>query len=135
MEIRGRTCVVTGGASGIGRALCCRFAADGVRGVVVADRDGEGAAAVASEIGEGAIAVTVAVAVEEQVQEMVARAEAAFGDIDLMFSNAGPRALRRERCYCSSEPPSRLAPRWALGRNRRMPTTQNQSGDGIVAML
>lgn len=89
MKIQGKSCVVTGGASGIGRALCRRFAADGARGVVVADRDGEGAAAVASEIGEGAIAVTVDVAVEEQVQDMVARAETAFGDIDLIFSNAG----------------------------------------------
>ncbi len=89
MKIQGKSCVVTGGASGIGRALCRRFAADGARGVVVADRDGDGAAAVASEIGEGAIAVAVDVAVEEQVQDMVARAEAAFGDIDLIFSNAG----------------------------------------------
>ena len=89
MKIEGRNCVVTGGASGIGRALCRRFAADGARGVVVADRDGDGARTVADEIGAGAIAVTVDVAVEDQVQEMVARAEAAFGDVDLMFSNAG----------------------------------------------
>ena len=91
MKIQGRNCVVTGGASGIGRALCRRFAADGARGVVVADRDGDGARTVADEIGDGAgaIAVTVDVAVEEEVQEMVARAEAAFGDVDLMFSNAG----------------------------------------------
>ena len=89
MEIQGRNCIVTGGASGIGRALCRRFAADGARGVVVADRDGGGAMKVADEIGERAIAVTVDVAVEKQVQDLVARAEAAFGNIDLMFSNAG----------------------------------------------
>ncbi len=89
MEIQGRNCVVTGGASGIGRALCRRFAADGARGVVVADRDADGAAAVAEEIGAAAIAVTVDVAVESEVQDMVARAEAAFGDVDLIFSNAG----------------------------------------------
>ncbi len=89
MEIRGRNCVITGGASGIGRSLCRRFSALGARGVVVADRDGDGAAAVAAEIGSGAIAVTVDVAVETEVQDMVARAEAAFGDVDLIFSNAG----------------------------------------------
>ncbi len=56
---------------------------------MVADRDGDGAAAVAAEIGDRAIAVTVNVAVESEVRQMVATAEEAFGDVDLIFSNAG----------------------------------------------
>ena len=47
MELRDRICVVTGGASGIGRALCRRFAAEGARAVVVVDRDADGAVATA----------------------------------------------------------------------------------------
>ena len=53
MDVNGAVVVVTGGASGIGRALARRFAADGAAGVVVADLDGEGAERVADEIGGG----------------------------------------------------------------------------------
>jgi NAD(P)-dependent dehydrogenase (short-subunit alcohol dehydrogenase family) len=79
--------VVTGGASGIGRALCRRFAVEGARGVVVADLDGAGAEAVAREI--GGLAVATDVAHEAEVQRLVARAIAAYGPIDLFCSNAG----------------------------------------------
>ena len=53
MELQGKHVVVTGGASGIGEALCRRFAADGARGVVVADIDQIGAKRVAGEVGMG----------------------------------------------------------------------------------
>ncbi|MGH8973954.1 MAG: SDR family NAD(P)-dependent oxidoreductase, partial [Acidimicrobiia bacterium] len=55
MKLAGSVAVVTGGASGIGRALCRRFAAEGAS-VVVADLDGAGAAAVAAEVGGRAVA-------------------------------------------------------------------------------
>src|SRR5690242_8058392 len=51
MKLSGKVVVVTGGANGIGRALCRRFAAEGARAVVVADIEGAAAQAVASEIG------------------------------------------------------------------------------------
>ena len=51
MDVKGSVVVVTGGASGIGRALARRFAQEGASGVVVSDLDGEGAKRVADEIG------------------------------------------------------------------------------------
>lgn len=87
MQIRDKVVVVTGGGSGIGRALCHRFAQEGARGVVVADWDGDSARQVADEI--GGLAVPVDVAIESQVQRLVEQANDAFGPIDLFCSNAG----------------------------------------------
>ena len=60
MQIIGKTIVVMGGANGIGRALCRRFATEGARAVVVADLDGAAAKRVADEIGGVAIETDVA---------------------------------------------------------------------------
>jgi len=87
MELKGSVAVVTGGASGIGRALCRRFAAEGARGVVVADLDEAGAAAVAKEI--AGLSIRCDVGDEKQIVELVRRAEEAYGQIDLFCSNAG----------------------------------------------
>jgi len=92
VDLAGRSVVVTGGASGIGRALCRAFARQGVRGVVVADLDGDGARAVAEELtdqGFPAIAVAMDVADETQVAALVAEAESAFGVLDVFCANAG----------------------------------------------
>lgn len=87
MELRDRVVVVTGAASGIGRALARRFAAEGAAAVVVADRDGDGAATVAAEFGGMPIALDVGdeVAIERCVRDVESR----FGRIDLFTSNAG----------------------------------------------
>ena len=60
MQLTNKIIVVTGGAHGIGRALCRRFAAEGARAVVVADLDGATATRVADEIGGVAIETDVA---------------------------------------------------------------------------
>src|SRR5215204_2653529 len=85
MELRDRICVVTGGASGIGQALCQRFAAEGARAIVVVDRDADGALATASALGTRAVARTADVTVEAVVE----RTEEEIGPIDLFASNAG----------------------------------------------
>jgi NAD(P)-dependent dehydrogenase (short-subunit alcohol dehydrogenase family) len=87
MILRDKVTVVTGGANGIGRALCRRFAAEGARGVVVADVDAAGAQRVAAEI--GGLAVPADVSAETGLIALAERATAAFGRIDLFCSNAG----------------------------------------------
>jgi NAD(P)-dependent dehydrogenase (short-subunit alcohol dehydrogenase family) len=89
MELEGRVAVVTGGASGIGRAIARSVAAEGARGVVVADLDGPGAQTVASEIGEGAAGIACDVSSQEQVDRLLDDAEDAFGPVDVFFANAG----------------------------------------------
>lgn len=87
MQVKDKVVVITGGANGIGRALCRRFAQEGARGVVVADIDGDGARTVADSI--GGVAVIADVAKEEDNVRLVAAATAAFGQIDLFCANAG----------------------------------------------
>ena len=87
MNLADRVIVVTGGANGIGRALCERFARESPRGIVVADIDFDKAKLVAYEI--GGLAVACDVAQEEQVQQLIADAESKYGPIDLFCANAG----------------------------------------------
>jgi NAD(P)-dependent dehydrogenase (short-subunit alcohol dehydrogenase family) len=87
MQLKDKVIVVTGGAHGIGRALCRRFAAEGARGIVVADRDSEGAEQVAGAI--GGLAVAVDVGVEADLIRLVQTATSTYGPIDLFCSNAG----------------------------------------------
>ena len=89
MELAGKVAIVTGGASGIGRALALRFAAEGAAGVVVADLDGAGAAAVAAQIGPRALGAGCDAADEAQLGALVDRAEASVGAVDLFCANAG----------------------------------------------
>jgi NAD(P)-dependent dehydrogenase (short-subunit alcohol dehydrogenase family) len=86
MEVSGKSVVVTGAASGIGRALAERFAQEGAR-LVLSDRDGEKGEGVAR--GVGAVFVVADVAVEADVRRLVDRAVALHGAVDLYCSNAG----------------------------------------------
>lgn len=87
MEIKGKTIVVTGGASGIGKALCEAFHEAGARTVVVADIDVPGAEAVAARIAGAAVYCDVSR--EQQIRHLIAETEAHHGPIDLFCSNAG----------------------------------------------
>ncbi|MCF3963355.1 bifunctional aldolase/short-chain dehydrogenase [Streptomyces fuscigenes] len=85
-----RVALVTGAASGIGRAVARRLAAEGAC-VVIADLDGESASAVAKELGgaDRAVAVAVDVTDEEQIAAAFRAGVLAFGGIDLVVNNAG----------------------------------------------
>ena len=94
MDLKGRTAVVTGGASGIGRALILRFARDGAN-VVVADVDEPGTVAVAGEaqaLGVKALAVRTDVSDLAQVEALAVRAFETFGGVHVICNNAGVAA-------------------------------------------
>jgi len=91
MKLEGRVALITGGASGIGRATALLFAQEGAT-VAVVDRDGTGALAVAHEIGEeGGKAVAVRCDVSQAIdcRRAVDEAVSAFGGLDILFNNAG----------------------------------------------
>jgi NAD(P)-dependent dehydrogenase (short-subunit alcohol dehydrogenase family) len=87
MDIRDKVVVVTGGASGIGRALCRRFAREGARAVVVVDRAAARAHEVADEVGGDPMLADVGV--ESDIGRVVKTTLDAYGAIDLFCSNAG----------------------------------------------
>ncbi len=84
----GKVAVVTGAASGIGRAAARALHAAGAR-VVLVDRDAAGLQAVADGLGEAALAVALDVTADGSAAEYVARAEARFGPVRLAVLNAG----------------------------------------------
>ena len=90
--LRDRVAVVTGGAQGLGEAICHQLAGEGAH-VVVADLDLQGAERVAANImtqtDRRALAVGVDVTHEEQVQALFDRAVQEFGQLDIAVSNAG----------------------------------------------
>jgi NAD(P)-dependent dehydrogenase (short-subunit alcohol dehydrogenase family) len=94
----GKTIIVTGAASGIGKATALIFAREGAN-VVCADLNGDGAREVAKEIsrqGRKALGLAIDVTSREQVDEMVRQSIAAFGSVQFQFNSAGA-ALRRSK--------------------------------------
>jgi 3-oxoacyl-[acyl-carrier protein] reductase len=94
----GKTIVITGAASGIGRATALIFAREGAN-VVCADINGDGARATASAVnakGAQALSLAVDVTSRQQVDDMVRRALDAFGSVQFQFNSAGA-ALKRAK--------------------------------------
>ena len=94
-DLTGRVGLVTGGASGLGRATALELARRGVQ-VVVADRDPIAAATVVGEIealGGAAIAVETDVTDPDGCERLVARSVEEFGTLDLAVNNAGTTGL------------------------------------------
>lgn len=87
MELKDKIIVVTGAASGIGRAMCIRYAEEGAKHIACVDRDLAGAEETAKMMGGKAYQVDVAV--KDQITSMIDAVEADAGPIDLFCSNAG----------------------------------------------
>src|SRR5690349_3380457 len=85
MKIKGKVVVVTGAASGIGKALVQRFAKEGARGVVCADLNDADVKAVATSV--GGLGLRCDVSRESDIQALVAAAVEKYGAIDIFCSN------------------------------------------------
>ncbi|NIR27939.1 MAG: SDR family NAD(P)-dependent oxidoreductase, partial [Gammaproteobacteria bacterium] len=89
MRFTGKTAVVTGARSGIGRATARRFAEEGAQVVLADIREADGEARALTEAGHSAIAVQADVSDEGQVAELMEQALATYGRIDILVNNAG----------------------------------------------
>lgn len=87
-ELAGKVAVITGGASGIGRATVELFVAEGAK-VVFADIDEAQGQALAAQLGESAVFRRTDVSKKEDVQALVDFAVSHFGGLHIMFNNAG----------------------------------------------
>ena len=88
MKLEHKVAIVTGAASGFGRAIAERFALEGAR-VVAADINGEGVRELAAGFIKSMIAVACDVSRKADVDAMVRVATEAFGGVDIMVNNAG----------------------------------------------
>ncbi|GAA0168437.1 oxidoreductase [Lithospermum erythrorhizon] len=104
-KLDGKVAIITGGASGIGEATTRLFATNGIRGVVIADiQEGE---RVVESIGSNICSYFHCdVTDEEQVKSMVEFTISSYGQLDIMFSNAGRAFLTRPRLSLTSTYPS-----------------------------
>ena len=88
-RLDGRVAVITGGASGIGRATALRFLGEGAR-VVVGDLNADAGQALLDEVGDVPLRVrTTDVSDEAQVAALIGTAVEEFGHLDVLFNNAG----------------------------------------------
>src|SRR5262245_3409812 len=88
MRLRDRLALVTGGGSGIGRAIAHRFAEEGAL-VIVNDVNKDAADRVAGEVGKGALAIQADVSDSAQVRAMFGEVERVLGGLDVLVNNAG----------------------------------------------
>jgi 3-oxoacyl-[acyl-carrier protein] reductase len=96
MRLKGRTAIVTGGASGFGEGIVRRFVQEGAR-VAIVDLNLSAAEKLAAELGQGVVAVQADVSKDAAVAKMAAEVNDALGLVDVLVNNAGightPRPL------------------------------------------
>ncbi|KQS77261.1 3-hydroxybutyrate dehydrogenase [Rhizobium sp. Leaf384] len=97
MKLKDKVCIVTGAASGIGRAIAVRYAAEGAR-VAIADLSLEASEGAAADLAKGpgqAIGLAMDVTSEEAVNDGVAAVVEKWGRVDVLVSNAGVQIVHR----------------------------------------
>jgi NAD(P)-dependent dehydrogenase (short-subunit alcohol dehydrogenase family) len=97
-ELTGKVAIVTGGASGIGRGIVEKFAAEGAR-VVIADVETDKGEALAAALGPDAFFLQTDVSDPEQVGALVVAAVDKFGGLDVMVNNAGVSSKMHRRFF------------------------------------
>lgn len=105
MRLENKVALITGGASGIGRASCLLFAREGAK-IVIVDMDLEGARAVAEQInflGGDAIYVKADVSKANDCESMVRKAEETYGNLHIIFNNAGIMDSQDDTAETTSE--------------------------------
>ncbi|EJL24150.1 3-hydroxybutyrate dehydrogenase [Novosphingobium sp. AP12] len=105
MKLQDKVCIVTGAASGIGKAIADTYAGEGGK-VVIADLNLEAAQKAADDIvakGGQAMAVAMDVTSEEQVNAGVAKVVEAWGTVDVLVSNAGIQIVNPVENYAFSD--------------------------------
>jgi 3-hydroxybutyrate dehydrogenase len=105
MKLQDKICIVTGAASGIGKAIAAKYAGEGAK-VVIADLNLEAAQKAADEVvaaGGTAMAVAMDVTSEEQVNAGVAKVVEAWGTVDVLVSNAGIQIVNPVENYAFSD--------------------------------
>ncbi len=95
-ELAGKVAVITGGASGIGEATARLFVEEGAR-VVIADVNSEKGEELAHNLGEAAVFQKTDVSQSQQVESLVKLAIDHFGDLNIMFNNAGISGAQHDR--------------------------------------
>lgn len=93
MRLENKTCVITGGSSGIGAATVRRFVQEGAQ-VLIADLDIDQAGALAAELGEAVSTIHCDVRFEENVQAVAAAAMDRWDHVDILVNNAGSELNR-----------------------------------------
>ena len=135
MRFQGRVVLVTGGGSGIGRAIAARFAAEGAR-VVVNDIRAEAAEATVKAIGGEARAAVADVADSGRVRAMFEEVARVFGGLDVLVNNAGigeVSAAGREEIAAKIE--TRISEMMMGTRETHWDITQNLSDEDWARML
>lgn len=109
-RMNNKVAVITGGGSGIGRETALLFAREGARGIVIADWNEHAGKATAADIGERAIFIKTDVANSEQVKQLFDTAEDKFGNVEVIFNNAGIMDVRFYSVFSPSRCANRVRP-------------------------